>query len=608
MTPTLNRRLTILLTTMALLAVSAAMLALYLAPAQAQENSVPDKPTGLIAATSHESVLLNWDDPSDNSVTGYMILRRLRYDDPSGHFDTHVTDTGTPDATYTDDDVESETHYTYRIKALNAQRESDRSTWLHVHTSAVPLPAKPTGLTTTQVAHDHVDLSWDDPEDTTITGYEILRRDKDVHQQGVFDAIEADTGSPATTYADDTVLAQKRYVYRIKALNATGKSEISEWVRGYTPAAPASAPQESDSPPSAPGNLRGGWNYLDYPDAPTLEWDAVTGDGVAYEVQVKDHRGRQWVDLGDDPAAGIIHQRDLETRIKVLAPSPRYVSNEAPGGIGGKHILMRVRTTKDGQASEWSDPHAVFFPYPSQLAAGMPSGIMTQAGQAILSWPSPSYFGNRTFTLLDTHIVYRMNRSLTNLPTGRDLEEAPAGVVPEHEVNGELIQLLPGHDVNGITVTATSSGAVVTGLPEGMPEYRFAVRHLGYLQDRGGQRELALSPWSWEISIETVLDTPGRPEATQTASVQVSLSWNAIEDATQYRLRLWADDQWEELDGQDDGEVSVSMSGATATVSGLPAGYHWYIFEVKALGAHGVKQSGWSPNIAVFNQHHSSSQ
>ena len=601
-----RQRLTILLAALAMLALAGVATTLLLPTAEAQQqNSVPAQPTGLASAASHDSVTLTWNDPGDDTIDGYMILRRLRYDDPSGQFTTRVADTGTPANTYTDDDVQPQTHYTYRIKAINEHGTSQRSRWLHVYTSAVPVPGKPTGLTAPVVAHDHVDLEWDDPQDSTITGYEILRRDKHVHQQGVFDTIKNDTGSNTTEYTDDNVDPSKRYVYRIKALNAAGKSEISEWVRGYTPAAPTSAPQdeEEDSPPSAPVNLRGGWNYQDYADGLTLEWDAVAGDDVNYDVQVKDHRGRQWVDLGDDPANGIIHQRDTETRIKVLAPSPRYVSNEAPGGIANEHVLMRVRTTQDGQASEWSDPYAVFFPYPSPLAAGVPSGVMTQAGQATLSWPSPFYFGERTFTLLDTYIVYRMDRSLTNLPADQDIAEAPAGVVPEHDVNGELIHLLTGHDVKGITVVATPSGAVVTGLPERMPEYRFAVRHLGYLQYRGGQRELALSPWSWEISIGTTLETPSRPEATQTASGQVSLSWNAVEDATQYRLRLWADDRWEELDGVDDGGVSVAMSGTTATVAGLPAGYHWYIFEVKALGPHGVKQSDWSPNIAVFNQH-----
>ena len=63
---------------------------------------------------------LTWDDPGDYSITGYVILRRRhRYDDPKGHFDELVANTGTAATTYTDDTVEDSTHYTYRIKAIN---------------------------------------------------------------------------------------------------------------------------------------------------------------------------------------------------------------------------------------------------------------------------------------------------------------------------------------------------------------------------------------------------------------------------------------------------------------------------------------------------------
>ena len=65
----------------------------------------------------------------------------------------------------------------------------------------------------------------------------ILRRDKDLQpEEGTFETVVSDTGSAATTYTDDTVELSKRYVYRIKAINAQGLSEISSWVRGYTPA------------------------------------------------------------------------------------------------------------------------------------------------------------------------------------------------------------------------------------------------------------------------------------------------------------------------------------------------------------------------------------
>ncbi len=65
----------------------------------------------------------------------------------------------------------------------------------------------------------------------------ILRRDKDLQtEEGTFFTAVSDTGSAETTYTDDTVEGDTRYAYCIKAVNAQGLSEISSWVRGYTPA------------------------------------------------------------------------------------------------------------------------------------------------------------------------------------------------------------------------------------------------------------------------------------------------------------------------------------------------------------------------------------
>ena len=85
-------------------------------------------------------------------------------------------------------------------------------------------------------------LTWDNPQDDAITGYVILRRDREIHLVGTFITITGDTGSADTSYTDDTVEPEKQYVYRIKAINEHGEvSEESDWVRGFTPAAPAPA-------------------------------------------------------------------------------------------------------------------------------------------------------------------------------------------------------------------------------------------------------------------------------------------------------------------------------------------------------------------------------
>ena len=207
------------------------------AVAAAEPAEPPDKPRGLEATATHDSVTLTWDDPQDDSVTGYVILRRVRENDTGGEFSVLVPDTGSAAATYTDDTVASETRYTYRIKAINGAGTSERSRWVHIDIPAAPVPDKPTGLSAT-ATHDSVTLTWNDPGDDSITGYVVLRRNRDTDDKGHFDELVADTGTAATTYTDDTVAAGTSYTYRIKAINGAGPGERSRWSHIDTPAAP----------------------------------------------------------------------------------------------------------------------------------------------------------------------------------------------------------------------------------------------------------------------------------------------------------------------------------------------------------------------------------
>ena len=207
------------------------------AVAGAQPTEPPAKPTGLEATVTDGQVTLTWDDPGDDSITGYVILRRIPGVDPEGHFDVLVANTGTAATTYTDDTVSAETRYTYRIKAINGTGPSERSRWVHIDTPAAPVPDKPTGLEATE-SHGQVVLTWDDPSDDSITGYVILRRVRVNNTGGDFDVLVADTGSAANTYTDDTVAAGLTYTYRIKAINEHGTSERSRWYHIDIPEAP----------------------------------------------------------------------------------------------------------------------------------------------------------------------------------------------------------------------------------------------------------------------------------------------------------------------------------------------------------------------------------
>ena len=346
----------------AMLALAGAMLALIFSSVEAQEGdeqegSVPAKPTGLSAQAYHDRVELTWDDPGDDGITGYQVFRRDRDTQDAGEFSMIESGTGSSDTSYTDTGVEPETRYVYRVKAINEQGASRWSGYARADTPAAPeptpeatpeptpeptpvptpeptpeptdepaqeRPAQPTGLTAPGVAHDHVALSWDDPEDNTITGYEILRRDKDIHEEGTFETVEADTGTAETTYTDDTVEPEHRYVYRIKAINAHGVSEISSWVRAYTPAAPTTEP---NSPATG---------------APT-----ITGTAQVGETLTADTSGIADADGLDN--AGFSHQWLADDADMSGATASTYTLADADEG---KTIKVRVSFTDDADNDE----------------------------------------------------------------------------------------------------------------------------------------------------------------------------------------------------------------------------------------------------------------
>ena len=226
----------------AAVAVAALAVALSTWPVQAQ-SGVPVAPARPAATSvSHESVTLTWADPGDSTITGYQILRRNRDTDDVGDFTVIEDDTGSSATSYTDTTVEASSRYVYRVKARNSHGLSPQSGFRNVDTSAPPVPAAPARPIASSVTHNSVTLSWSDPNDSSITGYQILRRNRDTDDIGDFTVIEDDTGSSATGYTDTTVEASSRYVYRVKGRNSHGLSEESGFRNVKTPAAPANSP------------------------------------------------------------------------------------------------------------------------------------------------------------------------------------------------------------------------------------------------------------------------------------------------------------------------------------------------------------------------------
>ena len=130
------------------------------------------------------------------------------------------------DIRFTDDDVEAGAAYRYQVRALDIAHQSEPSNAVDVDvpgsdTSDQDL-ARPTNLCASHIHHNGVTLSWDSPEGLTVTGYQILVRDKDRDESEVFRIHVKDTGSADTSHTFDDLKAERPYVLRVKAHTGDG--------------------------------------------------------------------------------------------------------------------------------------------------------------------------------------------------------------------------------------------------------------------------------------------------------------------------------------------------------------------------------------------------
>ena len=161
-----------------------------------------------------------------------------------------TSDTDIQDATgSTHTLVEADEDQTIRVKVSFTDDADNDETLTSEATAEVAAatptdpPGKPSNLTGTANADGTVTLSWDAPDDDSVTGYQILRRRPSEGENTLLVHVN-DTGITATQYTDNDVTPDVRHTYRVKAINPAGLSKRSNFVR-ITPTQPAEPPQNS---------------------------------------------------------------------------------------------------------------------------------------------------------------------------------------------------------------------------------------------------------------------------------------------------------------------------------------------------------------------------
>ena len=128
-------------------------------------------------------------------------------------------------------DYEATTSYTLTVQAEDGAGEQDTATVTVTITNVVDtVPPALANLTATVNDDGEVVLSWDAPDDDSITGYQILRR-RPTEGEDTLRVYVENTGTTDTTYTDTSVTAGVRHVYRVKAINAIGLSDQSNFAR-----------------------------------------------------------------------------------------------------------------------------------------------------------------------------------------------------------------------------------------------------------------------------------------------------------------------------------------------------------------------------------------
>ena len=141
-------------------------------------------------------------------------------DDTDGDITDMVTITGT---------VDTNTLGTYTISYTVSDSSGNTATQTRTVTvlpNTQP-PAHVTGLRASSTS-DSVTLTWDDPNDTSITGYKIFWRLSTYQSQ--YMVLVNNTGSSDTSYTVQDLEPNTAYAFRVVAINDYGESKIRYYV------------------------------------------------------------------------------------------------------------------------------------------------------------------------------------------------------------------------------------------------------------------------------------------------------------------------------------------------------------------------------------------
>ena len=284
-----------------------------------------------------------------------------------------------------------------------------------------------------------VTLSWDDPEDTSITGYEISVDSDQWTLATTTSIIDPSTGEMLVSHEATGLTDDVEYQFGIRAVNANGPSAAV-----YIQATPTAGA------PEPPENLAA----VRYDNRLAVSWSPNTMGGTPLYYQLRYREGLDaWIDIDQITTTGY----DIEN----LRPDTAYsievrAVNDAQPGTSDWAQLM-LRRTYPSMVPGQMAPVMLTLPTTSTILAGLPN-----ATTILVDWAEPTNFGP---PILSYQLRYRvLYDEWTEIHNLQGLQKRITGLNV-----ASLIYEVQARAVNDVGPSEWSLGKTSTGMIAASP-------------------------------------------------------------------------------------------------------------------------------------------
>jgi len=492
-------------------------------PASVRAQSTPAKPTGFRTQDGNTQVRLRWTGPNDPTVTGWQYTYKPESGSYSDWMD--IPESGPDTRRYTVTELENNTFYTFRIRAVNAAgpgAQSDEK----IGNPYFAAPEKPIGFQAMS-GDGKIILVWDDSDDVSIKGWEYKKR-KSNEEYGEFWSIIPSSNASTTSYTVDNLENDTEYTFIIRAYNNAGAGEISD--------ERAAAPM-LDTPGKPTGfSIEAGNRKV------TLRWNNLVNKTIVKWQYAYKTTGNYsaWSDI---PGSG------SETTHHVVSDLENDIS-----------YTFRIRAVNAVGAGAVSDSISAT---PMAAAPEKPQGFTAEAGDTkiTLTWADPS-----DASITKWQYAYKTAGDYGNWT---DIPESAAATT-RHTVSGlanGTIHMFKLRAVNEVGEGAESDEASATPLAVPAKPVGFAVSAKDGQADLEWSDPLNASITGWQYTFRTSgnygawIDIPGSNAATDSHTV------SGLANGIPHRFRIRA------MNGSGHGAESDEIAVIPQPVPEKPAGF-----------------------------------